>query len=269
MYRDELGYLTATHVIRTPELVEFEFELAGLTSRLLAWLLDCLICAFIAGGMLLAVALLGTLSEGLAGFLAFILLFSVSWGYFTVLEWRGNGRTPGKRALGLRVVQVNGARVGFAHAALRNLLRLVDHIPLLYAVGGGIALLAPSRRRLGDLIAGTIVVREHARKLPSGLASPTGAGAKPAALARLDERLRRASLPERELLLSAALRREELAMEARLVLFRDLAQYVEQRFGVQRPDHYSDEKLVLEAVSALLRAEGATPLKGPGSARSR
>jgi uncharacterized RDD family membrane protein YckC len=262
MYRDEQGYLTATHVIRTPELVEFEFELAGLASRLLAWLLDCIVIVMISGGMLAAVAILGTLSEGLAGFLAFILLFCVSWGYFTILEWRASGRTPGKRALGLRVVQVNGTRVEFAHAALRNLLRLVDHLPLLYALGGGIALMAPSRRRLGDLIAGTMVVRERGRKLPSGLATPSALGARPASLARLEERLRRASVGERELLLAAALRREELAMEARLTLFGELAAYVEERFGVQRPDHYSNEKLVLEAVAALLRVEGAAPTKG-------
>jgi uncharacterized RDD family membrane protein YckC len=257
MVRDEQGYLTTTHVIRTPELVEFEFDLAGFTSRTLAWMLDCLIAMSIAMASIWAMSFVGKIFQGLANFIIFIAIFLVQWGYFTFFEWYGGGRTPGKRAMGLRVLQVTGTRIGFTQAALRNLLRAFDSLPFFYAVGGATALLAPSRRRLGDLVAGTMVVREKKQKVPSNLEGSTDA-ARPSSLLRLEERLRRASVAERELLLSAALRREELKMDARLALFGELARFVEERFGVEKPDHFSDEKLVLEAVSCLLRVEGAS-----------
>lgn len=256
MVRDEQGYLTATHIIRTPELVEFEFELAGLSSRLLAWLLDSLISFAISAGVVIGSSLLGFISSGLSSFVMFVATFLVNWGYFTVFEWWGAGRTPGKRAMGLRVLQVNGARIGFTHAVLRNLLRAFDHFPFLYAAGGASALVAPARQRLGDLVAGTVVVREHRKKLPAALEKRIGATARSGALGRVEEKLRRASVAERELFLSAALRREELSMDARLAVFGELARYIEERFGLEKPEHYSDEKLVLEAVAALLQLEG-------------
>ena len=141
MVRDEQGYLTATHVIRTPELVEFEFELAGLYSRFLAWLIDGAIAGAIAGAVLFGLSLLAVFASGLAGFLIFIALFLASWGYFTFFEWWMAGRTPGKKAMGLRVMQVSGVRVEFAQAALRNLLRAFDNLPFFYGVGGAVALL--------------------------------------------------------------------------------------------------------------------------------
>jgi uncharacterized RDD family membrane protein YckC len=257
MVRDEQGYLTATHVIRTPELVEFEFELAGLYSRFLAWLIDGAIAGAIAGAVLFGLSLLAVFASGLAGFLIFIALFLASWGYFTFFEWWMAGRTPGKKAMGLRVMQVTGVRVEFAQAALRNLLRAFDNLPFFYGVGGAVALLAPSRRRLGDLVAGTVVVRERRRKVPAHLGAGAGGTARTASLARLEEKLRRATVPERELLLSAALRREELEVPARLLLFGELARFLTERFSIEKPDHLSDEKLVLEAVACLLRIEGA------------
>ncbi|MBS2030535.1 MAG: RDD family protein [Deltaproteobacteria bacterium] len=263
MVRDEQGFLTATHVIRTPELVEFDFELAGLYARFLAWVIDGCIAGAISAGALFALSFMAMFASGLAGFLIFVLLFLASWGYFTFFEWRMGGRTPGKKAMGLRVVQVSGVRIEFTHAALRNLLRAFDHLPFLYAVGGGIALFAPSRRRLGDLVAGTVVVRERRRKVPANLAAGTGGPARSGLLGRLEEKLRRATVPERELLLSAALRREELDVPARLTLFAELAGFLHERFGIEKPDHLSDEKLVLEAVACLLRLEGAAPVQQP------
>lgn len=271
MVRDEQGYLTATHVIRTPELVDFEFELAGLYSRFLAWLIDGLIVAALLGAAVFGLSFLAILSGGLAGFLIFVAVFVINWGYFTFCEWRMAGRTPGKKALSLRVMQTSGVRIGLAQAALRNLLRVFDHLPLLYAVGGGVALLAPSRRRLGDLVAGTMVVRERRRRAPASLGQQASGHSTALSQPRMAERLRRAPVGERELLLSAALRREELTVEARLQLFGELAAFLAERFGVEKPEHLSDEKLVLEAVACLLRLEGVEPggRKGGRSATPR
>jgi len=259
MVRDEQGFLTATHVIRTPELVEFQFELAGIYSRFLAWLIDAALCAALSAGIVFALSFLAIFAAGVAGFAIFLAVFLVNWGYFALAEaWTG-GQTLGKRLLGLRVVQVSGVRIDFLQAALRNLIRAFDNLPLLYAVGGGAALVSRSRRRLGDWVAGTVVVRERVRRLPAEL----GLGAQGASAAgqvvRLHERLRRATVPERELLLSAALRREELEVPARLALFAELSRFLTERFGVEKPSHLSDEKLVLEAVAGLLQLEGAAP----------
>ena len=259
MVRDEQGFLTATHVIRTPELVEFQFELAGIYSRFLAWLIDATLCAVLSAGIVFALSFLAIFAAGVAGFAIFLAVFLVNWGYFALAEaWTG-GQTLGKRLLGLRVVQVSGVRIDFLQAALRNLIRAFDNLPLLYAVGGGAALVSRSRRRLGDWVAGTVVVRERVRRLPAEL----GLGAQGASAAgqvvRLHERLRRATVPERELLLSAALRREELEVPARLALFAELSRFLTERFGVEKPSHLSDEKLVLEAVAGLLQLEGAAP----------
>jgi hypothetical protein len=88
-------------------------------------------------------------------------LFLVQWGYWVGFETLWAGRSPGKRALGIRVVRLDGSPVGFAEVALRNLGRVADFLPILYAVGITAMAVNPRSRRLGDLLAGTLVVRER------------------------------------------------------------------------------------------------------------
>jgi uncharacterized RDD family membrane protein YckC len=93
----------------------------------------------------------------LGGGLLLLALFAVQWLYFLVFEGL-RGRTPGKAVVGLRVVTVTGRPIGFAHAALRNLLRAADALPTGYLLGF-LAMAFSSRfQRLGDLVAGTVVV---------------------------------------------------------------------------------------------------------------
>jgi uncharacterized RDD family membrane protein YckC len=87
-----------------------------------------------------------------------VVLFVIMWLYPVLFEALDNGRTPGKRALGLRVIAANGAPVGWLAAFTRNLLRVVDMLPLLYATGLVASLTDPWGRRLGDMVAGTLVV---------------------------------------------------------------------------------------------------------------
>lgn len=248
--------LERLHVVRTPEYVEFEFLLAGPMSRFLAWLIDALVAAAAAGGLTLAVWLAGFWIPGLALALSFIIWFLASWTYFMLSEYRLGGQTLGKRVLGLRAIQQSGVRLTFYHAALRNLVRAVDHLPVLYLAGGALSLFSASGRRFGDLAAGTVVIRERRRVLPSDIAAHDQAALLLKVDRRGEERIARASVEEREVLLAAALRREELAMPARLALFRRLSEYASERFGLSRPEHLSDEKYVL-AVAALL-AQGRT-----------
>jgi uncharacterized RDD family membrane protein YckC len=166
----------------TPEAVALEFRTANLGSRILAYLLDM---AVVAGGVLvglLAVALIGQASDAVVPdwvALTIVLVLVPGWwlGYFIAFETLWRGRTPGKAALGLRVVTREGAPVRFRHAAIRALLGLVDFLVL----GGFFAvvfiLLTRDNQRLGDLVAGTLVLRERSALVapaPVSFAPPPG-----------------------------------------------------------------------------------------------
>ena len=158
--------------IATPEGVDLDLTLAGIGSRFVAALIDGLF----QGAVLVALAILAgvvsgggegfeELGEGLAAGIALALLivgfFLVFVGYPVAFETWASGRTPGKRWTGLRVVRAGGAPVGFVPSAVRNLLRLVDFLPSAYGVGIVTMLANGRNQRLGDLAAGTLVVRER------------------------------------------------------------------------------------------------------------
>ena len=156
--------------IATPEGVEVDVTLAGLGSRFTAALIDGLIQGAVVlglgllGGLLAGGAETADFDGGLAAGIALALVITsfllVLLGYPIAFETWASGRTPGKRWTGLRVVRVGGAPVGFLTSAIRNLLRMVDFLPTLYGVGM-VAMLASSRnQRLGDMAAGTLVVRK-------------------------------------------------------------------------------------------------------------
>lgn len=250
--------LDGTHAVLTPEYVEFDFVLAGLYSRFLAWLLDALIIV----GLSMAVAtVLGPVMSLVPGFTAvlFVAWFLVDWGYGILLETWWSGQTIGKRALGLRVIQESGVRIGFYHAVLRNLARPFDRLPLFYLVGGIAALFSRSQQRFGDMLAGTIVVRERRLKIPASIARPEGE------LGLLKDpdflfRVSRLTSEEEEVIFNAAIRREELQLEARLKLFAAISQRLQDEAGFSKPAHLSDEKLVL-LVAAALAARSAEKRK--------
>jgi uncharacterized RDD family membrane protein YckC len=158
--------------IPTPEGVELELVLAGIGSRLVATIVDLLIKV----GVLIALWIIGSAVGGdeAGGFLLAILVvasFLVFFGYDVAFEALASGRTPGKRAAGLRVVRLRGEPVGFVASAVRNLLRLVDSLPGIYAVGAACILFSARNQRLGDLAAGTLVVRERRAPLPTAVPS--------------------------------------------------------------------------------------------------
>jgi hypothetical protein len=99
--------------------------------------------------------------SGLGQTLLVVGLFATQWLYWTVSEVLMGGQTVGKRLLGIRVVRADGSPVGVLESAVRNLVRVVDFLPALYATGCLSMLLSPQHRRLGDLLAGTLLVREE------------------------------------------------------------------------------------------------------------
>ena len=152
--------------IETPEQTVLEFPLAGIGSRSLALAIDSALQA----GAIVAVALFAGLLS-LAGFLpdvgkqwtyALLILaaFLLEFGYFAFFEAVWNGQTPGKRWTHLRVLKDSGRPISVQDAILRNLLRIVDSLPTLYAIGIVTSLLSKQNKRLGDYLAGTVVVHE-------------------------------------------------------------------------------------------------------------
>jgi uncharacterized membrane protein SpoIIM required for sporulation/uncharacterized RDD family membrane protein YckC len=164
--------LDATVDVETPEHVSFSYTLAGIGSRSLAAFLDHVIMfiLFIGVIMLLSIvqdvsfarALMGSASGAWGLAILIIVWFVLQWGYFVICEWAYDGQTPAKRWLGLRVVQDGGYSVTFATSAVRNLARFIDLQPVyMYAVGIVSVVVTKSGKRIGDLLAGTIVVRER------------------------------------------------------------------------------------------------------------
>lgn len=138
----------------TPEGVPLHLPAAGPVPRALAWLIDFGVRMGILSVLGTILALLGGLGQGLY----LVCLFVVVWAYPIVFEVAWNGQTPGKRVLGLRVVGGDGAPVGWLPAIVRHLLRTVDMLPFGYAAGLVTSLCDRHGRRLGDLVADTVVV---------------------------------------------------------------------------------------------------------------
>jgi uncharacterized RDD family membrane protein YckC len=155
--------------ITTPEGVDVQLALAGVGSRFSAALVDLLIQGLLAVGLTFLFEGLGVL-DGWGAFVYSITLFVVVFGYDILFEVLSSGRTPGKRLNGLRVVRVGGFPIGFLASSIRNTLRLVDFLPSFYLVGCAAILVTEHNQRLGDLAAGTLVVRE--RKATSSLPPP-------------------------------------------------------------------------------------------------
>jgi uncharacterized membrane protein SpoIIM required for sporulation/uncharacterized RDD family membrane protein YckC len=154
------------HGVETPEHVDVHFELAGVGSRMAAALLDLFLLWVSMIGLVIIYSwldFLRGLAGGWASALVVLLLFLLFWGYFTLFEALNTGRTPGKQALGIRVVMDTGRPVTAGAAVVRNLVRLLDcYFPILPFVPALVMMFVNrSNKRLGDMAAGTIVVRDR------------------------------------------------------------------------------------------------------------
>ena len=166
--------------VETPENIVLELPIAGITRRCGAWLIDtALRVAVVAAAAFLMIPIACAGLGEAAGGLFLLLLFLSEWGYFTLCETYYGGRTPGKAAAGLRVVRTDGGPVTFWPALVRNLLRFADALPILlsapphvmgavplYGLGAACCALSPRGQRVGDLFAGTVVVRTAPATVP-------------------------------------------------------------------------------------------------------
>jgi uncharacterized RDD family membrane protein YckC len=179
MYDDQSrGYADQLN-IETPEQVDLRFPIAGIGSRFLAILADTAIQAIALFVLVFSFALIvsaaphvpGTstmINTGAKWFVAAVVLFYflLYWGYFSLFEAFWNGQTPGKRLLKIRVIKDSGRQITLFEALARNLIRIIDALPSFYLVGVITMLCNREQKRLGDLVAGTIVVHERSEAQP-------------------------------------------------------------------------------------------------------
>jgi uncharacterized RDD family membrane protein YckC len=242
--------------VQTPEGVDLSYTLAGLGSRFVGAILDTLIQGGIVFVFLLALGLASGDSESRATVAVAILavvVFLVVFGYPVLFETLNSGRSPGKMAARMRVVREGGGSVGFIAATVRNVLRLVDILPASYAVGIVAILVTKKNQRIGDLAAGTLVIKDRrldARPGPGWVA--TTAPAQPDELAAWDV----SAITDQELFTvrSFLARRMELTPESRSALAYDLAARLSPKVAGAAPYRHPEEFLEKLAAAKSARA---------------
>jgi uncharacterized RDD family membrane protein YckC len=158
-------FLADSFHIETPEQIQLQFRLAGVGSRFLAMAVDTLwqmLAIFVFGTAYAIVsAATGYRPPQWATALVILIIFLLYSGYFAIFEFFWKGQTPGKRVAGIRVIKESGRSLTAVETIGRNLMRIVDQIPGFYAVGVISAAISPQGKRLGDYVAGSIVVHER------------------------------------------------------------------------------------------------------------
>jgi uncharacterized RDD family membrane protein YckC len=254
-----------TLVIRTPEGVEFPLPLAGPFSRMAALAVDLAVIATLGSVMGRLLAPLAAFSEDVAAALGVALYFAISLIYGALTEWIWRGQTVGKRLFGLRVVDARGLRLEPSQVVVRNLMRFIDLLPGLYLVGGVACVLNRHRQRLGDIAAGTVVVRTPELAQPD-LGQLLGSKYNSLAEHRhLAARLRHRVTPgAARIALEALLRRDELEPAARLALFAELAAHFRalSPYPPEAVEQLSDEQYVRNVIEVCYKPSYIAPPPG-------
>lgn len=243
--------------LQMPEQIDVSYELAGLGSRFVAALIDTCIVGLIIAALAIAVGYLrarlgADTPEGwVAGFIIIFSMTLIYVGYYLYFEMASRGQSPGKRASGLRVISVDGSAITLDQSAVRNILRVVDTLPPL-SIAGVIAIFLTRRmQRLGDLAAGTMVVKERLREMPEVLEEPLPdlpPEVTDEVLRVVRAGVRAVSREEVGTIRRFLERRFELAPEARASLAAKLAGTIRRRFPGLPAEQLSNPELFLEVV---------------------
>jgi uncharacterized RDD family membrane protein YckC len=230
------------YTIDTPENIEFAYDIAGIGSRFLAAMIDTLLIGITQAIVILIFGLASTAiglgaADDLLAALGVLLAFVILWGYYIAFELLWSGQSPGKRAIGLRVVREGGRPITFVSSAIRNLIRIIDFLPALYGIGVLVMFVDQRSRRLGDLAGGTLVVKERRNVT---LASLTASGTLAPPVLGPGETLPQPTLPNIGLLNDSDYnlvqeflgRRAELGRDARARLGAQLAGGIQSRLGL-------------------------------------
>jgi uncharacterized RDD family membrane protein YckC len=249
----------------TPELVPVRYDVVGLGSRFVGYAIDNTIIFSVIALVVLVVMLslmalgvsfdfdietlggmaLNTVTKALIAFLT-LFFFTFYWGYHVFFETARFGRSPGKRYAGIQVVKADGSPITFRDSLIRNLLRIVDMLPTGYVVGSVAMLRSPRGQRLGDKLAGTIVIRNRGMSYldPAGAEQEIRIKAQPdpgmaVSRGRLTDR-------ESEIVISFLRRRETLDAERRVEIARRIAHQIAYKYQMQGynpnfPEHFLEQ----------------------------
>lgn len=245
--------------------------LAGIGSRFIAILIDTILWVIGFFVLLIVFAVLrpafhafNRVSEQWVTAIVIFILFLLQWGYFTLFEVFWNGQTPGKKIAKIRVIQKSGRPIGMLESMARNFIRMVDQIPSFYAVGIVAIFVTRQNQRLGDIAAGTLVVRDRPEETPlwgdSSSRTFTASILNPPALP-LEPHMR-VSLPpaeisklsasDLEVLESFLSRRLDMPLGARAALAERISAALRAKSGLEIPSGISTETF-LEATARQLR----------------
>jgi uncharacterized RDD family membrane protein YckC len=246
---------TAELTILTPEGVLFRLPLAGIAPRLYAMLLDTAMVLGVVNGLGWLVYAIFAKAPGFGAMFITLAEFAIGFAYSALLEGLWNGQTIGKRLFHLRVIDQTGLPLRIEQAWVRNLMRVVDALPLAYLAGGIAVLSSPLRQRFGDRVAGTLVVRETPLAVPREESWTWQKYNSFVNYPAISMRLRRAATPELASLIQDALRRRsELAPYARREIYRELAAYLQSEiasFPDELVEMLSDEQYLINAAGVL------------------
>ena len=257
--------------IDTPELVAIDLPLAGIGSRFVALLVDYLI--WFATAVLIfflfvlidpSFAKFSKLGEKWAIAIFILIPFLLYWGYFTLFEAFWNGQTPGKWVAKIRVIQISGRGIGLFESMTRNLLRVVDQFPFVYAVGVLFVFFTRQHQRLGDMAAGTLVVHERdrltvsasessGRTFTAGMFETSVTPERPVARFEVDSTgLQRLGPEDLEVLEGFLARRLDFSLETRAGLAERIARAIRAKSGLEIPPGISADTF-LEEIARCLR----------------
>lgn len=252
----------------SPEKVQLDLELAGLGSRFAAAFADGIVKAILIVFFIIAASLLLGLGAvtasgwrdmvktgeyvSLAGAFTLLIIFGIVYGYSILFETIWNGQTPGKRLIKIRVVQKNGSPVTFTQVLVRNMFTIIDQLPCLYTVGIISIFLTRRNQRLGDLAAGTVVLREKSSCTPAVIDDtvPEAAWARAACL-----HLHAVTEAEFSALKQYLLRKDALRPEEALALEQKLAAHFRGKLGI-RAEESQDLYVFLRQVAQLYQTKG-------------
>src|SRR5580658_2501412 len=239
--------------IDTPEQIALELPIAGIGSRFLAMAVDTLIQAalYLIVGLIAIFSLpLGSsvftfLPKLLGPAMAVFVGFAIYWGYFAIFEILWKGQTPGKRFAGIRVIKESGRPINAFEAVGRNLMRAVDAMPGIYGVGLVCMMCNTQSRRLGDFVAGTVVVHEK----PTEEVRPTWNTSTESSGATLG--LGHATADDLALIETYLSRRWELEKGVRLNTAIQIADRIKAKTGLESQPHQHVDDFLEEAASRI------------------
>lgn len=260
--QDSVGSGGAVGGIVTPEAVVLDVETAGYASRILAGLLDLFIqlALLVATGILISITLFGDESGAITAFAiaTFLAIFCYPIGFETWLR----GRTPGKMAMGLRAVTTDGAPIRLRDATLRAMGGVVDRLlPPGGVTGALFVLLTPRHQRLGDLIAGTMVIRDPERHVTT----PAFWFSAPPGLEQYATTIDPTAITvdQYTVIRSFLTRGPSLSAPVRATLARDLANRLAERIHHQPPRFVAPEVFLICAMARYQRRNGPGRAAGP------